>query len=183
LFVHYVAVLWLTNANRYMYIFSLIHRRRFGAEFGGQKNFEDQNLSMTIRKKFHFEVQNFWWPFFNFQVFLSLLSEMWYITCMYNYGLFLTRKTSISEKNPWWHLSFTQFVLSHASDNNSSRNIGGTDAWAITPTSNLGGTVPPVPLHVSLLPWFNLVVLLLQFSLYYVMLVYSIMYACLSDVA
>src|SRR6218665_1275960 len=36
---------------------------------------------------------------------------------------------------------FTQFVLSHASDNTTSRNIGGTDAWAV-PHLQFVGTVP-----------------------------------------
>jgi len=36
---------------------------------------------------------------------------------------------------------FTLFVLSRASDNTTSQNIGGTDAWAV-PTSNFGGDRP-----------------------------------------
>jgi len=48
---------------------------------------------------------------------------------------FLTRKTPF----------FTLLILSHASDNTTSLNIGGTNAWAV-PTSNLGGgTVPQSP--------------------------------------
>jgi len=39
---------------------------------------------------------------------------------------------------------FNQFVLLHASDNTTSRNIGGTDAWAV-PTSNFGRIVPQAP--------------------------------------
>jgi len=47
-------------------------------------------------------------------------------------------------------LSFTLLLLSRASDNTTSQNIGGTDAWAV-PTSNFCGTVPPVPLGTR--PW------------------------------
>ena len=36
---------------------------------------------------------------------------------------------------------FTFFTLSHTSDNTASQNIGGTNAWAVSPG---GGTVPPV---------------------------------------
>ena len=41
---------------------------------------------------------------------------------------------------------FTQFVLSQASDNTTSRNIGGTDAWAV-PHLKFWGDRPPVPAH------------------------------------
>src|SRR6218665_2209702 len=40
---------------------------------------------------------------------------------------------------------FTLFILSRTSDNTTSKNIGGTNAWAV-PTSNFGWTVPPDPL-------------------------------------
>src|SRR6218665_2023220 len=49
------------------------------------------------------------------------------------YDHFLTRKTQF-------------FTLSRTSDNTTSQNIGGTNAWAVPPTQILGGTVPPVPL-------------------------------------
>ena len=48
---------------------------------------------------------------------------------------------------------FTLFVLSRASDNTTSQNIGGTDAWAV-PHLTFGGTVPPAPL--GLRPWWLL---------------------------
>ena len=49
---------------------------------------------------------------------------------------------------------FTYFVLSHASDNirPTSREIGGTDAWAVPPPRVLGEDRPPSP-PVSLRPW------------------------------
>src|SRR6218665_1607579 len=48
---------------------------------------------------------------------------------------FLTRKTPI----------FTLFMLSRTSDNTTSQNIGGANAWAVPPPQTLGRTVPPVP--------------------------------------
>src|SRR6218665_389597 len=60
------------------------------------------------------------------------------------YDPFFTRKSAISENNSLTTPFFTLFVLSRASDNTTSPNIEGTDAWAV-PTSNFGGTVPPVP--------------------------------------
>ena len=41
---------------------------------------------------------------------------------------------------------FTQFVLSHASDNTTSQNIGGTDAWAVPHLKFRAH--PPVPLGI-----------------------------------
>src|SRR6218665_1209253 len=60
------------------------------------------------------------------------------------YDHFLTRKTQF----------FTLFMLSRTSDNIASQNIGGTNAWAVPPTSNFGGTVPrpPLGLRPCLLP-------------------------------
>ena len=47
---------------------------------------------------------------------------------------FLTRKTPF----------FTLFILTHASDNAASLNIGGANAWAVPPPQLLGDR-PPVP--------------------------------------
>ena len=44
---------------------------------------------------------------------------------------------------------FTLFVLSRASDNTTSQNIGGTDAWAV-PHLTFWGDRPPVPLGLRL---------------------------------
>src|SRR6218665_1579650 len=45
-------------------------------------------------------------------------------------------------------------MLSRTSDNTTSQNIGGTNAWAVPPPQILGGTVPPVPPRSPpLLPW------------------------------
>jgi len=48
------------------------------------------------------------------------------------YHPFLTRKTHF----------FTRFILSRASDNTTSQNIGGTNAWAVPPPQTLGGPSP-----------------------------------------
>src|SRR6218665_1811926 len=40
---------------------------------------------------------------------------------------------------------FTHFVLSHASANTASRNIGGTDTWAVPPPQIVGDRHPPSP--------------------------------------
>src|SRR6218665_1379255 len=51
------------------------------------------------------------------------------------YDHFLTRKTHF----------FTLFMLSRTSDNTTSQNIGGTNAWAVPPPQILGGTDPQSP--------------------------------------
>jgi len=71
--------------------------------------------------------------------------EIWYIT------LFLTKNLDLKTKNSSLTPCFTQFVLCLTSDNNTSQNIGGMDAWAV-PTSNFGWTAPQFPL--SLRPWY-----------------------------
>src|SRR6218665_2745566 len=43
------------------------------------------------------------------------------------------------------HHFFTLFVLKRASDNTTSLNIGGTNAWAVPPPQIFGGPFPPVP--------------------------------------
>src|SRR6218665_3430825 len=51
------------------------------------------------------------------------------------YDHFLIRKTQF----------FTLFMLSRTSDNTTSQNIGRDQCMGGPPTSNFGGTVPPVP--------------------------------------
>ena len=62
--------------------------------------------------------------------------------------LFLTRKptTGTSQKNFFMTPFFTLFVFSRASDNTTSENIGGTDAWAVPHLKFLGGPFPQFPL-------------------------------------
>src|SRR6218665_118276 len=40
---------------------------------------------------------------------------------------------------------FTPFILSHTSDNTTSLNIGGTNAWAVPHLNFFGGRPPPPP--------------------------------------
>src|SRR6218665_1778518 len=64
-------------------------------------------------------------------------------------NLFLDEKSlHFRTKNALITPLFTQFVLSHASSNTTSRNIGGTDTWA-APTSNFGRGPSPI----SFRPW------------------------------
>src|SRR6218665_1342752 len=74
-----------------------------------------------------------------FRIF-PLFSQIFRIFTMLNvvgyiYDPFLTRKTPF----------FTRFILSRASDNTSSQNIGGTNAWAVPHLKFWGGPSAPVP--------------------------------------
>src|SRR6218665_820084 len=83
------------------------------------------------------------------QVFLifHFFSQIFPFFTMLNvvYDPFLTRKATISEKNSFMTPFFTLFVLSRESENTTSQNIGGTDAWAVPPPQILGGDRPPSP--------------------------------------
>src|SRR6218665_1835309 len=59
--------------------------------------------------------------------------------------LFLPKNLYIRTKHSFMTPFFSQFVLCHASNNTSSRNIGGTDAWAVPPPQILWGTTPVPP--------------------------------------
>src|SRR6218665_1455074 len=76
--------------------------------------------------------------FSHYDQILPCFSQIFPIFAMLNvtFDPFLTRKT----------LFFTLLILSRASDNTTSLNIGGTNAWAV-PHLIFGGTVPPVPLR------------------------------------
>ena len=56
------------------------------------------------------------------------------------YDPFLTRKTPF----------FTLFILSRASDNTTSQNVGGTDAWPVPHFKFLGVRLPRLPLGLRL---------------------------------
>src|SRR6218665_116886 len=77
--------------------------------------------------------------------FISLLSEILYITYM---AIFFKKSLYFRTRN----LFTTHFLLSpHTSENTTSRNIGGTDAWAV-PRLKFWGTVPQSSLslcHIS----------------------------------
>src|SRR6218665_1005102 len=62
-------------------------------------------------------------------------------------ALFFTKNLYFRIKNFFMTPFFTQLVLSHASDNTTSRNIGGTDAWSVgtVPHLKFWGDRPPVP--------------------------------------
>src|SRR6218665_1685466 len=97
--------------------------------WGDQKIFSRPNF----RKNFHFHGKNFdlvlrIFPFF---------SHIFHMFTMLNvvYDHFLTRKTQF----------FTLFMLSRTSDNTTSQNIGGTNAWAVPPPQILGDHPPSPP--------------------------------------
>src|SRR6218665_3090198 len=137
--------------------YPLAHRRRPGAEFGwDRKQFRRPRFlnDFFLGKKFPFSRQKLLMTFLVidhvFQIFsiffrfsISLLCEMSYNVIYYP---FFTRKPPISENKLNFLMTpfFTRFVLSRASDNTTSQNIGGTDAWTVPPTSNLGDR-PPAP--------------------------------------
>ena len=124
--------------------------RRVG---GRQKKFSRTKISEMMifsGKNFHFHAQNIWWPFFSHRPGFSDFPLFTVIKCPIVYDPFYTGKITISEKNFSIRQFFTLFILSHTSDNTTSLNIGGTNAWAV-PTSNLGGPSPrgPSPPQVS----------------------------------
>src|SRR6218665_2044279 len=59
------------------------------------------------------------------------------------------------DQKPPSETCFSQFVLCITSNNSTSQNIGGTDAWAV-PTHQIWGDRPPSPL--SLRSWFVIAV-------------------------
>jgi len=147
--LHYVlySTLYLRECGDFLRIYLLLsicigvhppkQCRRPGAEFWGgtETFFADQDFWITFfRKKFPFHCKNFWWPFFShrpgFSDFSFLFPNFPYLT-MLNvvYDPFLKRKTPF-------------LLCSCASNNTTSQNIGGTDAWTV-PTSNFGEDRPP----------------------------------------
>jgi len=89
---------------------------------------------------------------------LCFLPLFWHLIYNLTYMvLFFTKNLYFRSKNSFMTPFFTQFVLSHASDNTTSRNIGGTGAWAV-PTTNFGGDRPPKspPMHPSALAYIQL---------------------------
>jgi len=111
--------------------------------WGERKNFSRTKISewRFFRMKFLFSGQKFLMTFFShrpgFRIF-SFFSQIFHIFTMLHviYDPFLTRKTPF----------FTLFILSHASDNTTSQNIGGTDAWTVPPPQILGDRPAQFPL-------------------------------------
>src|SRR6218665_2371216 len=114
----------------------LIQWRKPGAEFGGTEIFfadQDGFFSEKIRiftAKISYDLFLVIDHVFRIFPFFSQISVSF---TMFNvvYGPFITRTTTISEKNSFMTPFFTLFVLSRASDNTTSQNIGGTNAWAV----------------------------------------------------
>src|SRR6218665_525630 len=111
--------------------------RRPGAEFGENGNlFRGARFQNDVffEKNYHFRVLKFSWPFFVgidqvfliFPFFFQILRIFTVLNVVYH--PFLTRTTTISEKNSLTTPFFTLFILSRASDNTTSQNIRGTNA-------------------------------------------------------
>ena len=72
------------------------------------------------------------------------VSTVWNL--IYNtYDPFLHETPLYQNKKFLHHTFFSHFILCHASNNTTSRNIGGTDAWAVPPPQIFGETFPPFP--------------------------------------
>ena len=116
--------------------------RRPGAEFGGMENFVGGPKISEWRlfgKKFHFRGKNFWWPFL---VIDPIFSDFPFLFPDFPYLCYV--KCHIwpfpHKKNTF----FTMFVLSRASDNTTSLNIGGP-MHGPSPHLKFWGDRPPVP--------------------------------------
>src|SRR6218665_1572887 len=85
-----------------------------------------------FRKNFRFSVS-----FPRFSVSFAMLNVVYVYDlisfAMLNVVYDLTITTAISQKKSLMTPFFTLFVLSRASDNTTSQNIKGTDAWAVPP--------------------------------------------------
>src|SRR6218665_311168 len=120
--------------------------------FGEKFPFSRPKFLMTFSLVIDQVFPNF--PFFSqiFRIFIGLLCSMSCKTPL------LTRKTTISENEFLYDIIFlTLFVLSHASDNTTSQNIGGTvhggtDAWAVPHLKFLGGPSPRSPRSPPMVP-------------------------------
>src|SRR6218665_383663 len=113
--------------------------------FGEKFPFSRPKFLMTFSLVIDQVFPNF--PFFSqiFRIFIGLLCSMSCKTPL------LTRKTTISENEFLYDIIFlTLFVLSHASDNTTSQNIGGTAHGGrmhgpSPPPQIFWGTVPQAP--------------------------------------
>ena len=122
-----------------MLLFTSKHRRRPGAEFGGtEKKLADQNLIFLNDLLWGEKILK---TFFSHRLYFSdfaclYFCQMFYmLTCM----ALSSWEKSLFHKKSFMTPFFTQFVLSHASNNTTSQNIGGTDAWAVPPPQSFGG--------------------------------------------
>jgi len=115
------------------------------------KNILQTNDVFLGKNYFYFHAQKFWWPLFShracFSHFSYDFSRVPYLYCMKCHTCiwrFLHQKPLFQKIIPWWHLFFTLFVLSRASDNATSQNIGGR-MHGPSPTSKFGGPSPSPP--------------------------------------
>ena len=119
------------------------YRRRPDAEFGGLTKFRRSRFLNDVLKKNSISRPKILMTFclvidHVFQIFhISLLYEMSYITVSSQ------EKPLFQKIIPWWHLYFTLFVLSHASDN-TTQNIPHLKFW--------GDSHPRSPLMCRALP-------------------------------
>ena len=121
--------------------------RRPGVEFGGDgKNFHNPRFlnDAFFGKNFHLQGKHFWWLFLVidqvfriFPLFSQIFCNLYYIKMSY-------MTLSSQQKTPFFRPSL--FILSRASDNTTSQNILGTDAWAVPPLQILGDAPRSPPL-------------------------------------
>jgi len=96
-------------------------------------------------KNFHFHAENFSRPFlFSRRPGFSDFPYLYCIKC--RIWPFRHKKNHYFKKEFLDNTSFfTLFVLSRVSDNTTSQNIGGTDAWTVPPPQILGDRPPRPP--------------------------------------
>src|SRR6218665_2453791 len=108
-----------------------------------------------FRKQCSFQRRKFLMTFLSH--FLMCLPLFTVCHLIYNiYGPFLYEKVLFQNKK-FLHNTFFKSVRTftvHASDNTTSRNMGGTDAWAVPPPQIFGGDRPPSP-TLGLRPCFD----------------------------
>ena len=125
-----------------------IHGRRLFAEFGGREtNSRIKFSNYLFKKKCPFSRRKFLMTFFMdriVSVFRLSLFTINLILCNL-YDPFLAEKPLFLNKTFLHDNFFSRLVLCHASNNTTSQNIGGTNAWAV-PHLKFGGTVPALPL-------------------------------------
>ena len=88
--------------------------------------------------------------FFSHRPYFSGVASLYRLKCDIKQNIWSLLKPLFWRNNSF--VTPCNTLLSYPSDNTTSRNIGGTDAWAV-PTSNFGGTVPPVLLKSPPMAW------------------------------
>ena len=129
-----------------------------GAEFGGRIKIRRTNFRMTFsRKNFHFNAQNFWWPFFSHRLYFSVFtsdSPVWnliYYNIIQHIWPFSWPKTSISQQkvSSWDPFLISSYFASHLMTVYFSKYWG--EGCMGRPPPQILGDRPQVPL--SLRPW------------------------------